>query len=80
MKFIFQYEVGDRVICIDTIGVSGVSKGETGVVVDIRPGKCGIGVCWDKEVRFRHACDGTCKKGHGWYVRPELIALNQKIF
>ena len=76
MKFFFNYKIGDRVICIDTAGMIGISVGETGVVVNIRFDKCGVGVCWDKEERFRHTCDGTCKRGHGWYVRPELIALN----
>ena len=76
MKFFFNYKIGDQVICVDAIGTAGISAGETGVVVNIRSDKCGIGVCWDKEERFRHTCDGTCKKGHGWYVRPELITLN----
>lgn len=80
MKFVFQYEVGDHVICLDTTSVIGVNAGETGVVVDIQPNnlqpnKYMIGVCWDKKVRNRHDCGGTCKKGHGWYVGPEQITL-----
>lgn len=75
MKFVFQYEVGDRVVCISPTGVSGVSKGEAGAVVSIRSAKCSIGVCWDIEAGWRHTCDGTCKDRHGWYVGAELIAL-----
>ena len=76
MKFLFNYKIGDRVICITPTSMAGVSAGETGVVVNIRSDKCSIGVRWDEEGTWRHTCDGTCKKGHGWYVRPEIIALN----
>ena len=75
MKFFFNYKIGDRVICVSPTSASGVSKGETGVVVNIRSAKCSIGVCWDIEEERRHTCDRTCKERHGWYVSPEVIAL-----
>ena len=77
MKFVFQYKVGDRVICVNTTRLAaGVSKGETGVVVNIRSDKCSVGVYWDVAAGWRHTCDGHCPPQHGWYIRPELIALN----
>lgn len=77
MKFSFKYNIGDRVVCVNTASLgAGVIKGETGVVVNIRSDKCSVGVCWDVEAGWRHTCDGHCPPKHGWYVRPELIALN----
>lgn len=58
-----------------------IKVGSKGTVVDNDIGRdtCTglIGVKWDKRNREMHDCWGLggCKKGHGWYVKPEQIRI-----
>lgn len=50
-----------------------------GVVVAVNaetdaPGKL-VGVRLDDRHPVAHECDGLCEKGHGWWTRPELVAV-----
>lgn len=73
MKFVFQYEVGDRVVYTGTDWEHPeyIDRGETGTVVELYPGS--VGVCWDKKDNNRHDCDGNCPRGHGWYVYKKEV-------
>ena len=75
MKFVFQYEVGDRVIYTGTgwEEPEDIDRGETGTIVKLFPTT--VGVSWDKKGRGRHDCDGNCPWGHGWYVRRAEVRL-----
>lgn len=71
-----KFHKGDRVYALwdNPSGNRSIQAGYTGTVVDVYPDpEDPIGVRWDEEIIDGHNCDGSCEKGHGWYVRAEAI-------
>jgi len=76
-----SFQVGDRVIVIaDHLASenSSICRGDVGTVCDIHGVFVNgvtylVGVSFDEDVGG-HVCDGSCEKGHGWYVRDYELA------
>ncbi len=79
-----RFQVGDRVIVTadSLISNKNICRGYTGTVCHI-PGVFSdngnvatylVGVNFDEPVHNGHACDGSCRKGYGWYIRDYEIA------
>jgi len=75
----YKFRKGDRVYALwdNPSGNRSIQAGCTGTVVDVYPYEGDpedhIGVRWDEEIMEGHNCDGTCDKGHGWYVLAKAI-------
>ena len=80
-KGIPPYEAGQRVRYIGSLAT--VERGEEGTVVFItkstlpscKPSYTLVGVCWNKEKRMRHSCDGKCEEQHGWNVKLDDLEV-----
>lgn len=66
--------VGDRVVCIDDLGVLSVKTGELGVILDFDRAHNFAYVRWDEYKFTRHDCSGRCEDGYGWNVTTDCLA------
>ena len=69
------YTPGQRVKCIYKSRYK-IEYGETGTIVpNLWNDKDIAAVDWDKEEIGRHDCDGTARKGHGWWIPKRYIEV-----
>ena len=71
-----EFKVGDRVRCISKHDSDLFNKVGTVKVLDsVSPS---VGVEFDDEIHG-HACDGSCKDGHGWWLAPkDLVKIGSQ--
>ena len=78
-----DFQIGDRVICIDRGSKRGsyvdnnpmIKTGMTGTVRKFRDyTDIAVGVEWDENVRS-HNLGGLCEWGYGYYVHPNALQV-----
>jgi hypothetical protein len=66
-----DFRVGDKVICLETWDNCTLKPNiSTGTVVHVG---ANIAVQWDELLEAGHACDGHCRNGYGWWLKPHML-------
>ncbi len=63
---ISECEIGMRIFCPEHFECASDFAGMTGTIVSIEVGDY-VGVEWDTEIPYGHDCNGSAKKGHGYF-------------
>lgn len=68
-----HFEVGDRVIAIDTydgnksiVGKVGTIMGRAGELYDVN---------FDEEIEYGHICRNNCDDKHGWHIHFDYLII-----
>ena len=68
-----EFNVGDRVVCLNPVSGNVDVVGLSGTIVSYEAPS--FGVEFDSKIRNGHNCHGACEYGLGWFVLPSDIEI-----